>query len=210
MPASLHNPIRRPTGSAFLSPRSPLEAVRGGAIELHLENSGRDVWLYDEANLEALRAPGVGDPGDGGRPADLVARTAAGLVVGYELPHNVDVYVAVLVGEGLTSEELAAAFWLEPQTAWLRLPSGALCVESNDLSRVGPVTWRLGCDPVRVPPGDYGVTLHRIDYDAFELHDRVWRGPDEVILLTRATPPNPAHSLLEFPARHGRRSHQLA
>jgi hypothetical protein len=83
--------------------------------------------------------------------------TRQGLVVGNSLQQDDDFEIAIHVGEPLTEDELAVARWLEPQTAFLRLPSGRLCVESNDASRIGPEQpteqgARLDVPPRRLPP----------------------------------------------------------
>src|SRR5262245_29080834 len=124
--------------------RSPARA-RGGKTaflpksghRLRVPNSGREVWLYDDANRERIRAGNVPTELPTGMPADFAELTRGGFIVGYGLAQDDDVDVEVHVDGPLTASELAKGRWLAPQTAFLRLPSGRLCVESNDASRVG-------------------------------------------------------------------------
>ena len=157
--------------------------LRAGATHFSVRNSGGEVWLYDEANREAIRA---GNPpeGMGGMPANFDELTKQGLLVGYSLAQDDDLEVAVIVGAPLTAAELATGHWLEPQTAFLRLPSGELCVESNDASRIGFEEPTEEGARVSVPAGDYRLTLHRVDDEALWRTEQQWDGPREVIVLT--------------------------
>jgi len=144
-------------------------------------NSGLEVWLYDEANLDAIRRSGATQDFD---EAKLRALFADGLLAAYSLYQDDELRVGVIVGATPTEKNLSSGEWLDPQTAFLRLPSGQLCIESNDASRIGPED---AADPggrVTVPPGDYRLTLYRVDYEAFERKGRTWKGPQEVVVLT--------------------------
>jgi hypothetical protein len=142
------------------------------------------VWLYDNANLQELRTPVGDDAGFGGMPPQVENRIKAGLLVGYSLLQDDEIDAAVIVGDALTETELSVARWLEPQAAYLRLPSGKLCVESNDASRLGPEKPGEKGAVVSVPPGDYRLTLYRVDHEALDREGLEWSGPQEVIVLT--------------------------
>jgi len=125
-------------------------------------------------------------------PPAFNERSRQGLVLGYSLAQDDDLEIALHVGDPLTREELSVARWLEPQRSFLRLPSGTLCVESNDASRLGPEEPTETGGQLSVPPGDYAVTLYRIDYEALFRERLTWTGPQEVIVLTPGGDPGEA------------------
>jgi hypothetical protein len=177
-------------------------SVREGGTHLSVRNSGLEVWLYDDANRERIRLAGSQDSGFGGLPPDVPALMRQGLVLGYSLQQDDDLEIAVHVGDPLRSAEMAAARWLEPQLAFLSLPSGRLCVESNDASRIGPDRPTEKGALVDVPPGDYRVTLYRIDREAMLRDGLSWHGPQEVVVLTPGgSPADAAGDLLPFEPR---------
>jgi hypothetical protein len=180
-----------------------LDSVRKGGTRVDVENSGLEVWLYDEANLAAIRDSKSKDKGAGGMPPNFVAQTKKGLVVGYSMEGDGAVDPAIYVGKPFSDEELSAARWLEPQTAFLQLPSGTLRVESNDVSRIGPEVYsKKGGARVEVPKGDYKLTLYRIDMEAMDRESIKWKDPYEVIVLTPGgTKKDAASDLLSFEPR---------
>ena len=166
-------------------PKAKPSRVRAGGTPLTLQNSGLEVWLYDEANRDRIRTPrGKKDQGAGGMPPDFDAKTKEGLIVGYSLYQDDAVSVRVYVGDPFTTDELSAGRWLEPQTALLKLPSGTLCIEPNDGSRIGPEEPGQEGGIVKVPKGDYRLTLYRVDHEALDRAGIEWNGPQELILLT--------------------------
>lgn len=218
-------------------PKRNRSSVRDGGTHLSVRNSGLEVWLYDDANREVIRDAGGAtkrrqvrgaartvsiEAGFGGMPAKLPDLTRQGLVLGYSLSQDDDLEIAVHVGHPLTEDEMSVARWLEPQTAFLQLPSGRLCVESNDASRIGPETPTEQGGVVTVPPGDYRVTLYRIDHEALDRERLTWRGPEAVIVLTPGgTTADAADFLLPYEDRrdtgwvgkytvHGNRAEGLA
>ena len=198
-------------------PKRNRSSVRDGGTHLSVRNSGLEVWLYDDANRGMIRdaagatgrrqARGAArtvsiDSGFGGMPARFPDLTRQGIVLGYSLQQDDDLEIAVLVGDTLTEHEMSVARWLEPQTAFLRLPSGKLCVESNDASRIGPETPAEKGGRVNVPPGDYRITLYRIDHETLNRERLTWRGPEEIIVLTPGgTSTDAADFLLPFQDR---------
>lgn len=177
--------------------------VRDGGTRVEVYNSGLEVWLYDENNLDAIRAAATpADPGAGGMPGGFAASAAKGFVVGYSLLQDDALDVEVHVGRAFSKKELSAGRWLEPQTAFLRLPSGKLCVESNDASRLGPEEPGERGAEVKVPPGDYRLTLYRADHEALDREAIEWKGPQELVLLTpKGKPSDAATELLPFKQR---------
>lgn len=157
--------------------------MRAGGTRLHLFNSGLEVWLYDEANRDTIRQAAP-DSGAGGMPGDFEKLTKKGLIVGYSLCQDDELDVEVHAGPVFTDAELACARWLEPQTALLCLPSGKLCVEPNDSSRIGPEEPTDEGGLVEVPAGNYLLTLYRIDHEALSREKLKWSGPQEIIVLT--------------------------
>lgn len=179
--------------------------MRGGGTTLIIPNSGLEVWLYDDSNREMIRNADSQDPGFGGMPPRFEELTRQGIVVGYSLRQDDYLHVAVFAGPPLTEDELSVARWLDPQRAFLRLPSGRLCVESNDASRIGPEEPTEAGGVVELPPGDYAVTLYRIDHEALDRERLAWKGPEEVIVLTPGgSPSDAADDLLPFEPRRDR------
>jgi len=158
--------------------------LRKSGHRLSVRNSGLEVWLYDDANRDRICAGNAPTELPTGMPAKFDVLTREGLIVGYTLEQDDDLDVEVHVGEPLTRSELAKGRWLAPQTAFLSLPSGRLCVESNDASRVGSGHATEKGGAVEVPAGDYRLTLYRADYEALRRERLTWRGPEEVVVLT--------------------------
>jgi hypothetical protein len=193
------------TKKAAAPKTATLKDVRKGATEVEVSNSGLEVWLYDDASLKAIREARGSDKGAGGMPPGFEAKSKKGLVIGYSLYQDDAVQLAVFVGAPLTEKELSASRFLEPQRAFLRLPSGRLCIESNDASRIGPEYMKEHAAKgghVKVPPGDYRVTLYRIDHEALDREGLKWQGPQEIVVLTPGgSAKDAADGLLPFEQR---------
>jgi hypothetical protein len=162
----------------------PATSLRAGGQRVEVFNSGLEVWLYDEANRERIATAGPPEEGAGGMPPRFEQSTQKGLIVGYSMEGDGAVDPEIHVGEAFTGKELAIGRWLEPQTALLKLPSGVLCIESNDASRVGPEEPGEKGATVKVPPGDYRLTLLRADHEALDREGLEWKGANEIVLLT--------------------------
>jgi hypothetical protein len=162
--------------------KPPLLRMTGRRLQVR--NSGLEVWLYDDANRERISAENPPTELPTGMPAKFDELTREGLIVGYSLAQDDDLDVEVHVGEPLSESDLARGRWLAPQSAFLRLPSGRLCVESNDASRVGSGQPTEKGGAVEVPAGDYRLTLYRADYEALSRENLIWQGPQQVIVLT--------------------------
>jgi hypothetical protein len=176
--------------------------IRAGANGVTVFNSGLEVWLHDESSVPRLRESGAIAALTGGDETRLRELMSDGLLVGYGLQQDDALDVEVVVGKPLTKAELARAAWLEPQTAFLRLPTGRLRVDSNDTSRIGPEEPRDEGGAVPVPPGDYRVTLYRVDREALDREERTWDGAAEVVVLTPGgTTADAAKAILPFEPR---------
>jgi hypothetical protein len=102
-----------------LASRKNSTPLRAGTVRVKVFNSGLEVWMYDEANREAIRASGGMNVGVDGTGATFESLTQKGLVVGFGLYQDDEIDMAVIVGEPLTDEERRHARWLEPQQALL-------------------------------------------------------------------------------------------
>lgn len=191
--------------------------IRPGSKPLHVYNEGLMVYLLDQKNLKKLMASDADfesgfDQDEDEADPDLLELTKAGLFLSYELEQDDEVTVEVVAGPPLTEAELAVGRWFAPQQGFLKLPSGKLRVHT-------PNTLPLDDDePEDKPgrfdtePGDYVVTLYRLDWDELrndgivadddDVEDeddiREWEGPQEVIVLTpaaeaEAIPENPCY-----------------
>jgi hypothetical protein len=167
-------------------PQDMARALRADARYAEVFNSGMEVWLYDAAHREKLKASGAFETEL--ETAELEKRmrefAKEGLIMAYQLMQDDSLSVAVAVGEPLSDRELGAARWLAPQKAFVRLPSGRLVIESNDALTLRSEEPADKGAELAVPPGDYLATLYRIDHDALEADELEWHGPNEFIVLT--------------------------
>ncbi|GMW03096.1 MAG: hypothetical protein AMXMBFR84_42320 [Candidatus Hydrogenedentota bacterium] len=133
----------------------------------------------------------------------------SGMLVVYELIQDDELVVDVVVGPPLTKSELkkSGVKWIKPSQALLHNTSGRLRIDSSNTFRL--TQWaqdhakayerKHGKPPsddnlkafgltdtsgeIAIPPGDYVLTLHRVDFDAFD-DDQEWSGGCEFITLT--------------------------
>lgn len=176
--------------------------IRKGSTAVNVYNDGLVVFLYDEANSEAIQKAdptlleGFGE--DDAKDPKLAGLASKGLLVAYELPQDDELSIEVSIGDPLTDEELKKGRWHTMRRAPIHLPSGKLCIEGYGNLRLSP-----DYDPdeepgavVDVPSGDYVLSLYHTDWDALEndgLWDdsKDWKGPGQVILLTPAADAEP-------------------
>ncbi len=191
-----------PAASAKAREQSNARPIRAGAHPARMFNSGLEVWLYDGADAPHLRASGAIADLINGAQSKLHALIGEGRLVGYSLDQDDELDVEVIVGEPLSTSELARAAWLEPQTAWLCVASGRLRVDSNDTMRIGPEEPGDEGAEFEIPRGDYRVTLYRIDDEALDRAERSWQGAREIIVLTAGgTAADAAKGMLPFEPR---------
>ena len=170
--------------------------MRNGMQIAEVENEGPLVLLYDAAHADAIGKSGAAilkgyAPGAADDPA-LKKLLDEGLIAIYELPQDDPIHLGVVAGDPLDAKEKKAAKWRKPQTAFLKLPSGKLRVDSYSTldEKTGPV--------LEFPTGDYELTLHRIDVAAMQ--GKAFDGPNEIITLTpvKAPPKKRTPGFLEF------------
>lgn len=194
--------------------------LRGGARHLEVYNSGHLVHLYDDGARAALRGddtvlPRVHariDAADNAykerKPTPPDESHLLGRLVAYELQQDDPLDIDLMVGDPLTSDEIAACAGLAlkaPQRSVLELPTGKLCLDSNDTLRIDPAD-----DPsepgatVDVPPGRYVVSVYRVDWDEMKEKDKTAYGDagwGEIVVLTplAGDAPSDAAAVLPYP-----------
>lgn len=201
------------------------DVIRKGATRAELYNEGLLVYLYDSKNRQAIMKQ------NGHKLVDMpIARTPeqkklvveqekklaqfsrSAMLVAYELQQDDSLVTDVIVGEPLTIPEMKpvrGVRWHKPQRSRLSLPSGELRIETPNSCRIArdEEPQELGAT-IKVPKGEYTLTLYRIDYDetsdtAREEYQK-YKGPQEVIVLTpasRAKAPHATSALLPFPIK---------
>jgi hypothetical protein len=179
-----------------------IRSIRNGLRSPGLFNSGLEVWLYDQASTEAIRDSSAFEALYQGDTEQFEARMQplieAGRIVAYGMEGDGPIDIEVIVGDPLTAAELALARWMEPQEALLCLPTGKLCVDSNDTLRFNADATDPGA-VLEVPPGSYRLTLYRLDWDDMQREGlfQTYGGAREVVTLTpdpqaRPVPGQPA------------------
>ena len=167
------------------------DAIRPGGRRYEVYNEALCVYLYDETNSDALREL-IAKKGDEGSvfydnlslPAFAKAVKAKSLALCYELRQDDEVYIEVIVGPPLTEEELAVARWLPVQRAKLSLPGGRLRINTPNTMPLDPEEPEDEGAVAHVPPGDYALSLYRVDWHACDCDEIKFKGPGEVIVLT--------------------------
>jgi hypothetical protein len=164
---------------------SPGPQIRDGGTRFQIENSGLEVWLYDDSDRQSIiDSGGMNWRGHSAATHGFDKLTKAGRIVGYSLYQDDGIDIELHVGKPFTEKELSDSRWLEPQTAWLRLPTGDLAVESNDTCRLLEDYSGAKGGRMKVPPGDYRLTLYRADHEALDREELTWKGPQELVVLT--------------------------
>jgi hypothetical protein len=171
-----------------------MKPLRPDSVLIDPYNDGLLIFLYDDANLDRLISAGtdVFDEGMADDPDDaFVDLVRDGAIVTFELEQDDDPAIEVSVGPPLNDEELALGRWWPAQNAAISLPSGTLMIESYNSLRAS--SYVDGDEEpggrVNLAPGDYLLTLYRLDWQALEeagLGDDLesWGGPWHVITLT--------------------------
>jgi len=178
-------------------PVSTWPGIRPGSTPVSVYNEALLVFLWDESHraaIEASEAEFEGGYADDDADIDKRLKRLArdGMIIAYELAQDDAVKVEVVVGQPLSKAELKLARWHKPQTAKLNLAGGMLRIDSGN-------TFPIDSEPdddeapglVSVPPGEYVLTLYRIDWDQLATDGLLregdeWAGPHEVIVLTPA------------------------
>ncbi|MFO1020424.1 MAG: hypothetical protein U0903_06980 [Planctomycetales bacterium] len=185
------------------------KSIRPGGKRYRVFNEGLCVYLHDAGNTVPLRSL-IEQQGlttnyfldNLAHPEFSRAVRENSSAIAYRLAQDEDIEVEIVVGPTLTDKELESAYWLPAQFARLSLPTGQLRIDSPNTLPLDPV---IKHDPpaiAHVPPGDYRVTLYRLDAAACERLRRKHPGVDEVIVLTPlnpAKPPPETPLILEIP-----------
>lgn len=144
--------------------------LRSDGIKVRVCSPGPTVFLYDRASAGRIRAARpsllVGDQANHGRVVDVALRAfgRGGLLVVLE-PHDRELRAEVSLGPPLFDGETGNLPWSAPRSARLLLPSGTLCIESLVGLRGAPgEPSEMGCE-IRVPPGDYLVSMQCLPPD---------------------------------------------
>ena len=213
-PPDLVRPASRPDSESSLSPSS-WPGIRAGSSLVEVYNEALLVFLFDESHLKEILESGADlETGYADKDADvdkgLKKLAKDGSLLAYELVQDDAVVIEVIVGPPLTKKELAVGRWLKPQTGFLRLPGGVLRIDTANTLPIGGDEPDEDEEPGRVtiPPGNYSLTLYRLDSDKVEAdkllsEDNEWKGPQEVLLLTLSPDGQPAKSakpLLRIPS----------
>jgi hypothetical protein len=143
--------------------------VRDGAQRVEVYNEGLFIFLYDEARTEELKAAEAAEVvtgGDNVEDGDRRRRALgkAGALVVYELYQDDPEVLEVAVGPPLSAAEMKKMPFVKPQQALLSLPSGRLRIESWDSLSISDDGGDEKGGRLQVPPGDYMLTLHRVDF----------------------------------------------
>ncbi|NIP60856.1 MAG: hypothetical protein GWM92_20580 [Gemmatimonadetes bacterium] len=147
--------------------------VREGSRPVHLYNEGLVIFYYDASRLERVQAVGPTIleyfNEDVLRDEKLDELFEDGSLVVHLLAGDGGADLEVVTGHDLTEEEKEGGRWLEPRSAWIALPSGRLRIETYNSAPFSD-----GDEPggeVRVPPGDYLLTVHSKDWTGMEMED---------------------------------------
>ncbi len=177
-----------------------MASFREDATRVEIDEDECMVFLYDEENGPAITASQPTVLGFGGedtseeeedRKLEMLARGR--LLVCYGLYQDSGTQLEVALGPPLADPELAGASWLTPQVSALSLPSGRLCVDAG--RSLGPEQEEARGAVMEVPPGEYVLTLHRLDQDAL-IRDEPdpWPEVMEVVTLTPTDPAAPVEA----------------
>ena len=159
------------------------------------------VFVYDETHESRIVDERIEllegfNRDDAGAAVKTCALAKEGILVAFELYQDDPVDVEVAVGPPIAEGEAEKALWLEPQYARLSLPSGILRIHTfNTLPFADGEPDAEGAR-IELPPGDYRLTLQRLDYDGMEKKRASARGlPAHVITLLPSSEVEPVDPL---------------
>jgi hypothetical protein len=192
--------------------------LRDGAQRAELYNDGLVVYLYDLSFRESLKSDNAWDQVNAAFDAEKPDKALKQFLnsqrlAAYELQQDDEVLADVVVGPPLTSAELKSrkgVKWFKAQTTLLKVPTGALRVECANSCEIGPEEPTDPGATLKVPPGDYLLSLYRIDWAAMkEADSNPPKVVGETIVLTPladATPPKTYSALMRFPVKKSKTS----
>jgi hypothetical protein len=161
------------------------------AMRCELYNDGHWCFVYDAENLDLIRELGgyeamTGEAVGVDAKCRLERLADRGLSVAWELGGDDAVVVDVLVDKVLSSGQKQKAQWLEPQHAYLSVPSGRLRIETlNSLAFSYDAPTDPGCE-IRILPGQYDMILHRVNWPLMDedMEDRPEMPTEFLVLRT--------------------------
>lgn len=166
-----------------------MNELPGDATRVAFPNSGLVLFVYDDANADAIRTAnpsileGFGED-DISDPA-LARLGAEGLLVVVELEQDDYVRLQLAVRDPLSDEERGDD-WGPSDRAMISLPSGTLKIEGYDNLRIAPDVFE-DAEPggtVHVPPGRYALSFYWRPLEAAEAVSA--ESPRHLIILTHA------------------------
>ncbi len=170
-------------------PAKTKKPFRDGASRCEIYNEALEFYLYDEAHAPAIATLAALAPGLSGDARRDLRREAAGKgwLCSVELSQDDPVDIEVALGGPLSGEELTRrkGCWMDPQEAWLDLPSGVLRIDTpNTLPEAqgGEPTDPKAFGRFQLPPGPYRAVLQRFDHGGFE-GSSGWGGPSFYLSL---------------------------
>ncbi|GEM_PF-5174165 len=178
---------------------APRPTYRPNSQNVELYNDGLIVFLYDELNREEIRKSGIvsqvsrllSSPEAAIAP-ELTAFAEKGILVAYELFQDDSIDLDIIEGPPLQTEELGRVKqlkWLPSQHIRLKIPSGTLCIETLNSIRIDPEDEpQEPAGEVQVQPGDYILTLHRVNQSGPAGIPKSYKGPMEIVTLEPISP----------------------
>ena len=150
------------------------DRLREGARRFELYNDGDVVYLYDFGSADQLRQSQavkviLGDIE--AREKRLKEIEKQSLIVVYELMQDDSRDIELAIGPPLNSKEKKVGKWHRAQRTLLNIPSGKLRIESPNSLTIGeddPTDEGVTLD---VPPGDYVLTLERVNWEEMEVDE---------------------------------------
>lgn len=170
--------------------------IRADSVLAKVYNDGLCVYIWDEGHAARIREMLANRKSYRGCSPEKSffenlasaafgrAAAEAGLAAVYTLEQDDEVAVEVIVGPDLTADELAGACWLEPQRARLSLPTGRLRIDTPNTMPLDPDEKSDPGALVSVAPGDYVLTVYRVDWSEMKRRGCRRKMPSEVLLLT--------------------------
>lgn len=169
-------------------------SIRDGSVRIYFYNDGLTVFLYDLSNENRIRESNPKIIWFAGTEAFEDEATKKLLesdtLLVYGLHSDGGVEPEIIVGEPLSDDELPKAIWLEPESGFLNLPTGKLCIHSFNTLPMGDNDDEPGDEGavVEVPFGQYKITIYRKNSAAMYGANMDWseESANEIIVLTPA------------------------
>lgn len=163
-------------------------AIRENSTVVDIYNDGTIVYLYDEGHrdrLHTMNAPTLVTGVDEREDADVlrIQVVEEKLMAAYELLEDHGLLVEVSVGKALSAREKKGRKWMRVQKTLIDLPSGRLRVESANSCSIQAGKPNDEGATVNIAPGEYLLSLFRVDPDEDDDEDEE-TDLSEVVVLT--------------------------